>query len=312
VTHKAGRSEDSNPRRFAGYDLVSRVEVDGGAATYKALQVALGRPVLVTVLPADAARQTAHRTRFERQVQIASRLSHENVISAIDAGEFKGCRYFVTEYVEGRTLAEELKKRRGPLHVERAVGIARDVARALAYLESVRLVHRNVTPESIHLTDHGPAKLSGFAAAKDHAPNGSETWVEHDGKSARYLAPEFLRGERGIDGRSDIYSLGCVLYHMVTGLAPFDAKSAAVVLESHATRPPTDPREFSPDLPNALVEVLDRCLRKKREHRYAKAEDLARDLDAVRVGLPIGRHKNDGALWTVEKRQILPRIRRSR
>jgi serine/threonine protein kinase len=302
--------ERPKTRAFAGYELVSRVSVHGGTATYKALQVALGRPVLVTVLPADAARQTAHRTHFERQVEITSRLRHENVISAIDAGTFQGCRYFVTEYVDGRSLADALK--RGPLDVPAAVAVARDVAKALCYLDTVKLVHRNIAPEAILLTDHGPAKLSGFTIAKDKTPNGSETWIDHDLGSALYLAPEFLRGDRGIDGRSDIYSLGCVLYHALTGLAPFDAKNSALVLEAHAIRIPTDPRDLRKDLPTPLVEIVDRCLRKKREHRYAKADDLVRDLDLFRAGLPISKMSTDGALWSGGITSLLPRIRRKR
>ncbi len=303
--------EPPKTRAFAGYELVSRVSAHGGTATYKALQVALGRPVLVTVLPADAARQSAHRAHFERQVEITSRLRHENVISAIDAGTFKGCRYFVTEYVEGRSLAEEMTAH-GPIEPTRAVAIARDVAKALCYLDTVKLVHRNIEPESILLTDHGPAKLSGFTIAKDKSPNGSETWIEHDLGSALYLAPEFLRGDRGLDGRSDIYSLGCVLYHMLTGLAPFDAKNAAVVLEAHAIRTPTDPRELRKDLPAPLVDVVDRCLRKRREHRYAKADDLVRDLDLVRANLPLAKMSTDGALWSGGITSLIPRMRRKR
>jgi serine/threonine-protein kinase len=203
-------------------------------------------------------------------------------------------------------------KAHGPLEPARAVAVARDVAKALCYLDTVKLVHRNIEPESILLTDHGPAKLSGFTIAKDKSPNGSETWIEHDLGSALYLAPEFLRGDRGLDGRSDIYSLGCVLYHMLTGLAPFDAKNAAVVLEAHAIRTPTDPRELRQDLPAPLVDVVDRCLRKRREHRYAKADDLVRDLDLVRANLPLAKMSTDGALWSGGITSLLPRMRRKR
>jgi len=311
LPHAEEPEDRPKTRPFAGYELVSKVSVHGGAMTYKALQVALGRPVLVTVLSADAGRQSAHRTHFERQVEVTSRLRHENVISAIDAGTFKGCRYFVTEYVDGRPLSDELKRHR-PLDVPRAVMVARDVAKALAYLETVGLVHRNIEPESILLTDHGPTKLSGFTVAKDRAPNSSETWIDHDLGSALYLAPEFLRGDRGLDGRSDIYSLGCVLYHMLTGLVPFDAKNAAVVLESHAIRTPTDPRELRKDLPAPVVEIVDRCLRKRREHRYAKADDLVRDLDLFRAGLPLAKMSTDGALWSGGITSLLPRMRRKR
>jgi eukaryotic-like serine/threonine-protein kinase len=296
-------------RRFAGYDLVARVSVHRGVSTFRAVQVTLGRHVLVSVLPPDAAKLYVNREHFHRRQEVASRLRHENVISTIDAGTFKGCRYFVTEDVGDRTLADELAKHKR-LDVARAVEIARDVAGALAYLDAAGVVHRNVAPKSIHLTDTDVVKLAGFDLAKDRRPGGHETWIDHDGETAYYLAPEFLGGERGIDVRADVYSLGCVLYHMLTGHAPFAAKSAAVVLESHATKVPTDPRELREGLSPALVGVLDRCLRKRKEHRYAKADDLAKDLDAVRLGRAPGKVPSEGALWPAAGPKILPRLRR--
>jgi serine/threonine protein kinase len=298
-------------RRFAGYDLLTRVATHRGVSTFRAVQVTLGRHVLVAVLPPDAAKLAPNREHFHRRQEVASRLHHENVISTIDAGTFKGCRYFVTEDVGDRSLADELKKHKR-LESPRAVSIARDVARALAYLEGAGVVHRNVSPASILLTDTDGVKLAGFDLAKDRRPGGHETWIDHDWATALYLAPEFLGGEKGIDARADVYSLGCVLYHMVTGHAPFAARSAAVVLESHATKTPTDPRELREGLSPAIVGVIDRCLRKRREHRYAKAEDLAKDLDAIRLGRAPSKVPPEGALWPAATggTKILPRLRR--
>jgi serine/threonine-protein kinase len=282
-----------------------------GVATFRAVQVALGRNVLVSVLAPKEAKLAVNREHFHRRQQVASRLHHENIVSTIDAGTHKGCRYFVTEHVEGRTLAQEIASKK-KLPAVRAAAIGRDVAKAIAYLDAERVVHRNITPASILLTDAEVVKLSGFEAAKDSRPGAHETWQDHDGESALYLAPEFLVGERGIDVRADVYSLGCILYHMVTGHAPFAARSAAVVLESHAKAVPTDPRELVKDLPADLVAVIDRCLRKRREHRYAKADDAARDLEHVRTGRPIEKPPGDGALWptTAAIRLPLPRLKR--
>jgi len=296
-------------RRFAGYDLIARVSVHRGVSTFRAVQVTLRRNVLVSVLPPDAARLGANREHFHRRQEVASRLHHDNVISTIDAGTFKGCRYFVTEDVGDRTLADELKKHRR-LEIARAVSVAKDIASALAFLDTAGVVHRNVAPKSILLTDTDVVKLAGFDLAKDHRPGGHETWIDHDGETAFYLAPEFLGGEKGIDVRADVYSLGCVLYHMLTGHAPFAAKSAAVVLESHATKVPTDPRELRDGLSAALVGVLDRCLRKRKEHRYGKPDDLAKDLDAVRLGRAPGKVPPEGALWPAAVPKLLPRLRR--
>ena len=309
MTYEPPTEGTPRTRRFAGYDLVARVALHHGVSTFRAIQVTLRRHVLVSVLPPDAAKLAVNREHFHRRQEVASRLHHENVISTIDAGTFKGCRYFVTEDVGDRTLADELAKHRR-LDVTRAVSVARDVAGALAYLDAAGVVHRNVAPKSILLTDTDVVKLAGFDLAKDRRPGGHETWIDHDGETAFYLAPEFLGGERGIDVRADVYSLGCVLYHMLTGHAPFAAKSAAVVLESHATKIPTDPRELRQGLSAALVGVLDRCLRKRKEHRYAKADDLAKDLDAVRLGRAPGKVPPEGALWPDPGGKILPRLRR--
>ena len=314
MTSETPSSEVPRVRRFAGYDLIARVSIHHGVSTFRAVQVTLGRHVLVSVLPPDAAKLYVNREHFHRRQEVASRLRHENVISTIDAGTFKGCRYFVTEDVGDRTLADELAKHKH-LEIARAVSVARDVASALAYLDGAGVVHRNVAPKSIRLTDTDVVKLAGFDLAKDQRPGGHETWIEHDGETAFYLAPEFLGGEKGIDVRADVYSLGCVLYHMLTGHAPFAAKSAAVVLESHATKVPTDPRELREGLSPALVGVLDRCLRKKREHRYAKADDLAKDLDAVRTGRAPSRVPPEGALWPPPATRtgpvgLIPRLRR--
>jgi serine/threonine protein kinase len=298
-------------RRFAKYDLVARVSTHHGISTFRAVQTAIGRTVLVTILPPDAGRIAAQRERFHRHQQVASRLHHENVISTIDAGTHKGCRYFVTEFVEGHPLSAEIEEK-GRFEIARAVVVARDVARALAFLDAEGIVHRNVSPSNVLVTDAGVVKLVGFALAKERRPGtpGAETWIDHDSGAALYMAPEWLRGERGLDARADIYSLGCVLYDLLTGLPPFHARSNAVILEAHAKFPPTDPRELRDDLPPPLVEVLDRCLRKKREHRYAKPDDLARDLEAVRTGQAVSKMSADGVLWPAPATGLLPRIRK--
>ena len=298
-------------RRFAGYDLVARVATHNGTSTFKAVQVALKRSVLVTVLPPESGKITPYREDFHRRQGVASRLRHENVISAIDAGTHKGCRYFVTEFVDGHSLADELVKT-VQLDQTRALIVARDVARALAYLDAEGIIHRNVSPPNVLVTEAGVVKLVGFALAKARRPGGSETWIDHDVDATLYLAPEILQGEKGVDARADIYSLGCVLYEMLTGHVPFRSRSAAATLESHATRIPTDPREFRPDLPAPLVEVLDRTLRKRRDHRYLKADDLAKDLDALRLGQPISKMSMDGALWPPPAAKLLPRLGRKR
>lgn len=270
-------------RRFGGYQVLGLVHRRMSVETYRARQVAVNRLVDLTVLPPDAARKPAAVLRFERALSVTGRLRHDNVAAAIDAGAVDGWRYFVTEHVEGTTLADALA-RGDTISRPRALEIAHDVARAIAHLEEVGVVHRGVSPASIVLSDAGPAKLTEFVWAKSRTPEEAETWFDADTEGAAYVSPDRIRGDKGLDARGDVYSLGCVLYRLVAGRSPFHGANAAMMLDAHLNRRPRDPRTLLEDLPAGLVHVLDRCLRKSPELRYAKAADLVTDLAALRAG----------------------------
>lgn len=270
-------------RRLGGYQLLKLLGRRRGVETYRARQVAVDRLVDLTALPPGASNRAASVLGFERALAATSRLQHDNVISAIDAGSVDGWRYFVTEHVEGETLAEAL--RRGEAFpVPRALAVAADVARALAHLEERGVVHRAVSPASIVLSAAGGVKLTGFASAKERSPTAAETWFDADTEAAAYYAPERIRGERGADVRADVYSLGCVLYRLVAGRTPFSGMSAALILDAHLGRRPRDPRTLIEGLDPGLVHVLDRCLRKTADARYTKVAEFVADLDALRAG----------------------------
>ncbi len=252
-----------------------------GATVYRARQLTMGRLVTLTVLSPSAAERPGLRARFEREVAVAARLRHENVISAIDAGQVRGYRYVVTEHVEGRTLAEAFAAGE-QFDVDRALEIATEVAQALAHVQGLGLVHRNVTPSSIVITEAGHAKLAGFSLAKVHVAGSAETWHEADIDSAPYTAPELARGEKGVDIRADLYALGCVLFQLLAGRPPFASHSAATLIEMHLAEPPPDVRKFRADVPDAVVALLDRMLRKDRRERHPRADALVKDLEALR------------------------------
>lgn len=276
------------PRRFAGYEILADLGADRGTHRYKALQLAMHRTVVLNVLPAESAKNPTRAAFFERLLDVCAALRHENVVGAIEAGEFAGERFFVTEDVEGHTLRDAIAAQ-GPWEVVRALKVARDVARALVHLESLRLVHREISPRTIMLAEGGVARLVDFRRAKFLAPDGQETWSDTTVNTALYMAPEVARGGKSVDQRADVYSLGCVLYHLVTGRPPFYGKNVAVVLDMLRNRKPRDPRWLREDLPKNAVRVLDRCLRKVPAERYAKAADLVADLELVIAGrAPVG------------------------
>ena len=275
-------------RVLGGYELLERTSVADGVITFRARQVSLGRVVTMKVLPAASAAKPALRARFDRQVAAASRLRHDNIVSALDAGTAAGCLYVVFEELEGHSLVDAFARGTEFTTVQ-AIAIGLDIARALDHVATNHLIHRNVVPASILLTDHGHAKLAGFSAAKVRSTAGHETWFEHDAPTARYTAPEYVDGKKGIDIRADIYSLGCILFHLATGRPPFDKGSAPEILARHVKEAPPDPRTLRDGLPDGLVRVLDRALRKERSDRYQAPGEMVRDLELVRTGRPVER-----------------------
>jgi serine/threonine protein kinase len=283
-------------RRFAGFEILADLGADRGTHRYRALQLAMKRTVVLNVLPADSAKNASRSAFFERLLDVCAALRHENVVGAIEAGEFQGERYFVTEDVAGHTLRDAIAAE-GPWEVVRALKVGRDVARALVHLESLRLVHREISPRTIMLAEGGVARLVDFRRAKFLAPDGAETWSDTSVNTALYMAPEVARGGKGVDQRADVYSLGCVLYHLVTGRPPFYGKNVAVVLDMLRNKKPRDPRWLREDLSKNVVRVLDRCLRKIPSERYAKAADLVADLDLVVAGRAPSGVSPPGSAW---------------
>lgn len=266
------------PKTFGGYDVLELVERVGGTTIYLARQRTVDRVVTLTVLPPQEAHKAAFKKRFERQVLAASQLSHPNVAGAIDAGEVEGHHYIAAEYAGGQRLSVPLEGGEW-FPTRRCRAIARDIAKALTHLESRRFVHRGVTPRAIQLAESGVSKLRGFSFSKILEPDGGETWFEIDAYAARYTSPEMVRMVDRVDTRGDIYSLGCVLFHTLTGRPPFEADSATAILEKHVSAPIPDPRREREDLPDLLRDVVVTCLQKKPERRYPSAQALLEALE---------------------------------
>jgi serine/threonine-protein kinase len=252
-------------------------------AVYRAKQVSLDRRVAVKVLTPHLARNEAYLKRFLREARAVAKLNHPNVVSGIDVGTAKGCRYFVMEYVEGPTLLQ-LLERETQVEPMAAARIVLQVARALDHAHKAGLVHRDVKPANIIVTtksNQQVAKLCDLGLAKEVAEGGADTGEGRAMGTPFYISPEQARGEPDIDIRSDIYSLGATLYHAVCGRPPFSGPTPAVIMAKHLTEPVPPVRQIQPNAPIGVAAVIERCLRKDREDRYQEPAEMIEELEAV-------------------------------
>lgn len=238
----------------------------------------LDRLVALKVLLADDD-NAEQRERFLREARTSARLEHPHIIDVYRADETDGVVWFSMRYINGESLGDRLRERR-TIPVSELVRILREVAWGLAYAHARGVVHRDIKPDNILLDrESGRAVLTDFGIARDTGAAGSLTMVGNVLGSVHYMSPEQAAGEE-VDGRSDLYALGCVAFHGLVGAPPFEG-SAQSVLVAHVTRPHPPLATAAPQLPPGIVAVVERCLAKDPRQRYASADSLARDLDTV-------------------------------
>jgi serine/threonine-protein kinase len=260
------------------YELHRRLGRGGMAEVYLARDQLLDRPVAVKVLFPALATDEGFVERFRREAQAAANLQHPNIVSVFDWGEANGTYFIVMEYVEGMTLAETLRDE-GRLHPDRAAEITADIAAALGFAHRNRVVHRDVKPGNVLITRDGGVKVADFGIARALSDS-SDANLTKTGSvmgTATYFSPEQARGAP-VDPRSDIYSLGCVLYEMTTGHPPFAGENAVAIAYKHVQENPMPPRRFDPALPDTLEAITLKCLAKNPANRYPSAQDLRADL----------------------------------
>ena len=270
------------------YTIEGEIGRGGMGVVYRARDERLQRRVAIKVLPPELAFQQDIRERFTREAQTAARLSHPHIVPIHSVGEGQGLVYFVMGYVDGESVAARIR-RRGNLPVEEARRIMMETADALSAAHAMSVIHRDIKPDNILLegtrgrvmvTDFGIAKaLSGTSGA-------TLTGIGVAIGTPAFMSPEQAAGERDIDGRSDLYSLGVVTYQMLTGALPFNAPSVAGILMKQITEPAPDLRIKRPDTPEDLALAVGRCLEKDPESRWATADSLRRALEnRTTVGL---------------------------
>ncbi|MDP9234771.1 MAG: family 43 glycosylhydrolase [Actinomycetota bacterium] len=262
--------------QIAGYKLEALVGRGGMSVVYRAQHKHLDRKVALKLLAPELSQDERFRKRFVRESRLAASLEHPNIIPIYDAGEAQGLLYIAMRFVEGCTLGEFLE-RRGPLLSPVMLYVIDQIAEALDVAHSAGLVHRDVKPENVLVTeDHGELEhvyLSDFGLTKRPNIDGTTKSGELMG-TVGYVAPEQIEG-KPLDGRADIYSLGCVLYQCLTGCRPFDLDSDVAILWAHLNQPPPRVTDRRSELPRAMNEVVAKAMAKTPEQRYGTARALA-------------------------------------
>ncbi len=280
------RENKAAAHQIPGYKILGKLGAGAMAIVYKARQLSLNRIVAIKVLPKRFSENREYVERFYKEGQAAAKLNHPNIVQAIDVGQAGGYHYFVMEYVEGKTIADDLGT--GQAFGEQdAIDIIIQVAHALRHAHSHGLIHRDVKPKNIMITNDGMVKLADMGLAREMTDvKLAESEAGKAYGTPYYIAPEQIRGRIDIDGRADIYGLGATFYHMVTNRVPFIADDSAEVMRKHLKEQLTPPDHINTSLSAGISEVIEIMMAKRREDRYKNVEELLTDLEALRTGQP--------------------------
>ena len=274
------------PRVFSGrYELTHLIARGGMAQVYRARDRLLDRPVALKVLFPELSVDRAFVERFRREAQAAANLSHPNIVPVFDWGEDGGTYYIVMEYIDGQPLSQALRSG-GPMPAQRVAMIGARVADALAYAHRHGVVHRDVKPGNVLITNDEQVKVTDFGIARAVNTEESLTQTGAVMGTATYFSPEQAEGG-GVDPRSDIYSLGVVMYEMVAGRPPFLGESPVAVASKHVRERPPLLRDLNPTVPPALEAVIAKAMAKSADLRYQTATELRADLQRFVAGRPV-------------------------
>jgi serine/threonine protein kinase len=271
-------------QKIPGYKVMGKLGAGAMATVFKAKQLNLDRFVAIKVLPRKFTSNIQFIERFYAEGRAAAQLNHPNIVQAYDVGKAGEFHYFVMEYVDGRTVFDDIVKHKRLSEAE-AINIVIQVSDALEHAHERGLIHRDVKPKNIMINQQGVAKLADMGLAR--AVSDKEMAEAEAGKAfgtPYYISPEQIRGEVNIGPPADIYSLGATLYHMVTGNVPFDGKNPSSVMHKHLKADLIPPDHVNPKLSAGISEVIEMMMAKDPRKRYKNCKDLLIDLKALKAG----------------------------
>jgi len=276
-----------NPETIGRYIIDSELGRGGMATVYKAHDPRFDRTVAIKVLPHEFLHDPEFRARFEREARTIAALEHSAIVPVYDYGEQDGQLYLVMRYMPGGSMADRLQQ--GPVSIDDAANVIRRIGSALDSAHQQGIIHRDLKPGNILLDQHGDAYLADFGIAHLSSAATALTVSGRLVGTPAYMSPEQVYGDKVLDGRSDIYAIGVILYQMLTGEAPYRADTPAKVMMQHVMDPVPNILADKPDLPVACERVIKKAMAKERDERYATASDMARDLTTVTQTL----HRSD-------------------
>jgi hypothetical protein len=288
-TPEAGTTE------LAGFKIIGKIGGGGMGVVFKAMQVSMDRVVALKVLSPKLAANKAYIERFLREARAAAKLDHPNIVRGIDAGLDKGYYFLAMEYVDGESVSQRLQ-RLGRIEERDALSIVLQAAQALDHAQQAGgIIHRDIKPDNILITAAGIAKLADLGLAKSTEDDAGLTRVGATIGTPHYVSPEQARGEQNLDTRSDIYSLGATLYHMVTGSPPFSGETPSVVLSRHVNEPLVPTRQRNPNVSPSAAAIVEKMLQKDPAKRYQTPAELIEDLECALEGKELAYAKRAAA-----------------
>jgi serine/threonine-protein kinase len=270
-------------KQIGGYRLIRRIGEGGMGEVYLAEQLSMHRTVAIKILHQKWADDEEFRKRFLLEARAAGKLSHPNIIQVFDVGKYQGLYYFSMEYIDGVTV-DDLIRHEGPIGLDKVISITLQVCEALGYLSEQGIVHRDIKPANIMVMKDGTVKLADFGFIQQAVVDRELMQEGTTIGTPDYISPEQARGERDLDVRSDIYSLGASMFHMLAGKTMYSGTCSAV-MRAHIEAAPPKLRQLRGDVPEGLVEIVGRMTAKSPLDRFQSPADVAKDLEVFKLDL---------------------------